>query len=405
MTGQLTSVDVWNELQKRAGASDTDPAQWHLQRARGVTATQIRDLYLRTLGIAAGDSQAKLIADKVAMIRAADAGDMAEVQRLADAQWVGSKYTQWGHAREPIIAAAVAQEVPGMRPESRVFHAAGNERHLASPDGLLVTANGRIRTGEYKTGKDDLDLHGEAVLRKGYQVQMDWVSYVLDSDLAVYAWEQHDNEWEDLGGRWPEPTPISPFPVVQWYQPNQTRIRELVGIADAFLAALDAAVAGEVEPLDEVVDTAAVNAIRFLRDEQAASAAKDAQRERIDAHLRGKGLTEFTQKSALASVTWRAGGTFDVTENVERVEVDEERLQADHRPLWEQILLAKSELADAVQHVDELEQQWEALRELPEYRATSLVEETTARTTRKSLTIREARMDNENADKPRKGRK
>jgi hypothetical protein len=330
---------------------------------------------------------------------------MDEVQRLADAQWVGSKFTQWGHARESVIAAAVAQEVPGMRPESRVFHAAGNARHLASPDGILVTGDGRIRTAEYKTGKDDLDLHGDAVRRKGYQVQMDWVSYVLGGDLAVYAWEQHDNDWQDVGARWPEPTPVSPFPIVQWYTPNQTRIRELVGIADAFLAALDAAVAGEVEPLDEVVDTAAVNAIRFLRDEQAASAAKDAQRERIDAHLRGRGLSEFTQKSALASVTWRAGGDVLVTETVEQVEIDEDRLQRDHRPLWEQILLAKSELADAVQHIDELEQQWEALRELPEYRSTSPVEQTTTKTVRKSLTIREARVEDESAAKPRKGRK
>jgi hypothetical protein len=403
----MSPQEVLAAIEARAGASDANPGPWHMGRAFGITATQVRDLYLRRRGISAGDSQSKLIADKVAMIRAAEAGDMAEVERLAAAQGGRSKHAQWGHTREPGIMRFLAEEFPGMQPESRTFHHPANRRHLASPDGILVDRAGRVIIAEVKTSTLDIDLHGENCAHKGYPIQMAWIMYVIGARTAVYAWEQHDNDWHQVEwSRWPEPSPLNPFPTVQLMQYDEALVTELIDIADTFLAALDAALAGEVAPLDDFVDGQAVKALIALRDEQEAAGRKTAARESIERHLEATGLDEFQQKSALAQVSWKRGRTVSSPSQVPMVEVDEARAKSDHRELFEQMQLARAELADAVALADALEQKWEAVLEDEQYRATSMVPSTKTETVRKNLTIREARVEDESAaETPRKGRK
>ena len=62
----------------------------------------------------------------------------------------GNAYTDHGRRREPEIAAWVAA-THGIFPSSALFHAEVERRHLATPDGIAVDAEGRVTLAEITT--------------------------------------------------------------------------------------------------------------------------------------------------------------------------------------------------------------------------------------------------------------
>jgi hypothetical protein len=275
------------EVYSRAGASDKDRDLWLAERHGGLTATQIRELYLQGAGY-----RQKLLHEKANRINEA---------------FVSNQYTAWGNKREPVIAEWARRF--GIEPESRVIRAADNPRFLASPDGIGVTWLDELIIDEIKTGKDDLRPGGEACTRKGYLIQMQWGMRVTGARRCLYAWEQHNSDWQDRGGEFLEPEPLNAEPSWTWIDYDPEIVERLEEIANSFLGDLDALVrdlADGVEPLiDDEMDTLAVNLLRFRQMEAEGKKAKESVwKQMLD---RAEGCDPFSQESALARVTWSPG--------------------------------------------------------------------------------------------------
>lgn len=309
---------VLAELMQRAGASDTDKPAWLAERLGGVTATEIRELYF-----GGPTYRRELIEIKLG---------------IRQDSFSGNQYTAWGKKREPIIASWVQSRF-AVTPESRVFRAKSNARHLASPDGVAVSFDGSITLAEIKTSKHDISK-GTDIFRK-YYVQIIWQMHVMGAVRCVYAFEQHDDDWRDVGGQYPEPRPLDE-PRTEWVHFDEKLAAELIELADGFLAELDAArvalEAGEGPVIDEELDTLAVNLLRFREMESDGKKAKESAWADLQSALAAKG-TDFSQESTLARITYTAAvdGTADG--------LDQEAAIAADPKLWASVERAEKALA------------------------------------------------------------
>ncbi len=266
------------ELEARAGASDQDREAWLAERRRGITATEIRDLYLGKITIP------ELVKLKLG---------------ITTDSFAGNQYTRWGNEREPIIAAELQRRFM-IAPEHRVFRAADDPRKLASPDGVGVGFDGELVVDEIKTHGDHLDIAPgtETYEAKGYFIQKVWVMRVIGARRCVYAAEPRIMV---AGGFAPG---VLRTWWVEWDAEAAALAEELEVLADRFLAALDAAADREpIEPeIDEELDTLAVNYLRGLDLEKQAKDLKEpayrAMFERLDA---GESVV---QESPLARVSF-----------------------------------------------------------------------------------------------------
>lgn len=268
-------TDLLLDLEARAGASDRDRDAWLAERRQGITATEVRDLYL-------GKTTVQDLID-------------LKLGRKTDS-FTGNVYTRWGTNREPAIAATLAGE--GFEPESRVFHHPRNSRYLASPDGIRQTFDGEIEIAEIKTAATDLPPGSEALANKGYVPQVQWGMFVLGAARARFAVEERH------GG----PGEFVPGPLhLHWIERDDALIEKLVTIADGFLTALDAQREDGAPVIDEELDTHAVNYLRALDLEKQAKALKAPAWAAMLAA--GK-----SQTSALARITYKAPADVEVEE-------------------------------------------------------------------------------------------
>jgi len=275
------------ELMARAGAPDTDRVQWLIERGAGITATQVRELYQGGAGY-----RARLLNEKAKQILE---------------PFLSNQYIDWGNKREPIIAKWATRF--GIEPESRVFRAADNPRFLASPDGVGVGFGGELFIDEIKTGKDDIAPGTEAYDRKGYYLQMQWGMRVTGARRCLYIWEQHDSDWQDRGATHLEPAPMHAEPLTAWIEYDEQIVGALVAIAEDFLADLDALVRdladGVEAQIDDVLDTHAVNYLRFIGLEKEATTAKKTEWAAMLARL--EGCDALSQEGPIARVTYNPG--------------------------------------------------------------------------------------------------
>lgn len=301
------------DLEARAGASDQDREEWLKQRRQGVTATEL----------------AKIM---TASNRDVAIQDLVRQKRDGDS-FTGNAYTEWGKEREPIIAADLAGY--GVVPESRVFHAAGNSRHLASPDGLSVDFDGGLVLDEIKTSGEPLPKDSAALDAAGYEWQMQWCCYVIGATGC----------WLNVEQRLGKPGSFRPGPRSrEWFPRDEAKIAQLVETADLVLAAMEF---DEVPVINEEVDTHAVN---YLRAKSEAKAWADLQKRSYDA------LVELgiSQESALARVTITPGKPG--TETVEEV-VDLEAAEAAHPKEAQQLARAKARVVKLQAAFDQLADQ------------------------------------------------
>ena len=302
---------VLEYLEARAGASDQDREAWLAERRQGVTATELRDIML-------------------AANREVAIADLVKKKREGDS-FTGTAYTEWGSEREPVIAAKLAGF--GMIPETRVFHAEHNSRYLASPDGLEVDFDGNLVLDEIKTTGVSILKGTEALVKKGYEWQMQWCCYVTG---AVGCWLNA----EIRDGR---PGEFTPCALTREFFPrDEGMIAQLVEGAALVLAAMDA---GEDGPMiNEEVDTHAVNYLRAISEEKAWAALKKTS---YDA------LVELgiSQESPLARVTITPGT--EGTEFEDEV-VDLESAEAAHPK-------ETAALARAKKRVEKLQSEWDEL--------------------------------------------
>ena len=307
-----TIAPLLADLESRAGASDQDRAKWLAERRAGVTATEVRDLALGKL-------------------RTQDLIDL-KLGRKTD-PFNGNAFTEWGKQREVVIAADLRGM--GIEPETRVFHHGDNSRHLASPDGVGVDFDDQIVVSEIKTCGHALPVGSAALDEKGYLLQIQWVMHVTGAVRCLLVVEERISV---AGGFVEGPR------AADWIDRDDAAIRELIEVADGFLAELDRQREHGAPVIDERVDTHAVNYLRGLAAEKDGKALKEsAYRALIAAGI--------SQESPLARVTFTPGKP---DTEFDDVVIDLDAAAAAHPKETAQLQRARARVA-------KLQAEWDAL--------------------------------------------
>ncbi|WP_395246013.1 YqaJ viral recombinase family protein [Agromyces sp. MMS24-K17] len=186
--------------ERRVVADSGDRVAWLRARARGVTATD-----------------AAKLASKASVRTAA----WEKVHGSGGRGFGGSRFTDHGREREPVIAQWV-REQHGIDHSSLLFHAEGERAHLATPDGLRVTESGTVELCEIKTTSKP--WRG---IPRGYLRQVWWQQYVLGAERTLVVWEEHDGF-----------VPVGEQPLCRWVDRDEDQIAILIGYANELLAAI-----------------------------------------------------------------------------------------------------------------------------------------------------------------------
>jgi YqaJ-like viral recombinase domain len=181
-------------LASRVVADSRDRVAWTRARSRGITATDVASL-----------------TSVNAIAKAADA-------KLMGSGFSGNAYTAHGRVREPAIAGWVAA-THGILPSSALFHAVVEKRHLATPDGVVVDADGRITLCEIKTTNKSWRSIPRTYLR-----QIWWQQHVLEAERTLVVWEEHDGF-----------VPVDDEPRCAWVDRDDDEIGRLVALATSLI--------------------------------------------------------------------------------------------------------------------------------------------------------------------------
>lgn len=192
----LGSPPITTTYLDRVVASSTDRVAWVRERSRGVTATDAAKL--------SGPGSVR----------------QAVFDKLHGAGFSGSIYTEYGREREPIIAAWASEQF-GFEASTKLFHAATERRHLATPDGIRLV-DGQLELCEIKTSTKPWRTPPRKYLR-----QVWWQQHVLGAERTLLVWEVHHNF-----------VPVADEPEWIWVDRDDREIAQLVGLADLMLEAL-----------------------------------------------------------------------------------------------------------------------------------------------------------------------
>ena len=191
------TLSLWDEPlpdhTSRILAHSTDRVAWLRARSRGVTATDVARL--------SGPKGLQSVA----------------LEKIHGSSFGGNAFTDHGNAREPEIARWVRAN-HGIEPSAALFHAHGDMRHLATPDGL-ATIDGTLVLSEIKTTSS-----AWKTVPRSYMRQIWWQQYVLGAERTLIVWEQHVDF-----------VPISDEPECKWIERDDNEIHVLVGLANKLL--------------------------------------------------------------------------------------------------------------------------------------------------------------------------
>lgn len=182
------------ELAERIVADSRDRVGWLRARSRGITATDV----------------AALTSERV-IPRAART-------KLQGSGFTGNAFTDHGRRREPEIAAWIAA-THGIQPSTALFRAVVEPRHLATPDGVMQDAAGRVTLAEIKTTNK-----AWRSIPRSYLRQVWWQQHVIGAERTLVAWEQHDGF-----------VPIDDEPRCAWVDRDDAEIGKLVRLATALI--------------------------------------------------------------------------------------------------------------------------------------------------------------------------
>nr|BFF13184.1 hypothetical protein GCM10025699_44870 [Microbacterium flavescens] len=176
MTVVQPMLSLWDDDETVTAPPRPVPRAAHEDRVLADSSDRIAWLRARSQGITATD---------VARLSSPRAVQAVVLDKLYGNGFGGNAYTDHGRAREPEIARWVLDE-HGIAPSSRLFHAAQQRRHLATPDGVVVRDDGRVELCEIKTTKKAWSSIPRTYLR-----QVFWQQYVLGAERTLVVWEQH----------------------------------------------------------------------------------------------------------------------------------------------------------------------------------------------------------------------
>jgi hypothetical protein len=198
----------------RVASALREPARPHELRIVADAGDRVAWLRARSRGVTATD------AAKLASAASVRAAANEKLYGTRGRGFGGSRYTDHGREREPVIAAWVARE-HGLPPSTALFHAEREHRHLATPDGLRVTANGALELCEIKTTSK-----AWRGIPRSYLRQVWWQQYVLGAERTLVVWEQHDGF-----------VPVGE-PQCRWVDRDENQIAMLVRLAGLLLEAI-----------------------------------------------------------------------------------------------------------------------------------------------------------------------
>lgn len=203
------SVDAMlsSDLQSRIVADSRDRVAWLRARSQGITATDVAHL-----------------STPASVLRAAK-------HKLQPSSFSGNAYTDHGRRREPEIASWVEKE-HGILPSTALFRAEVEKRHLATPDGIVEDAEGRILLAEIKTTNKPW-----RTIPRHYLRQVWWQQHVLGAERTLFAWEEH----RDF-------RPLHDEPKCVWIDRDEQEIENLVGLATALIDELYRLTTGQKVP-------------------------------------------------------------------------------------------------------------------------------------------------------------
>ena len=133
----------------------------------------------------------------------------------------GNAYTDHGRAREPEIARWVLGE-HAIAPSCEALPRARRPRHLATPDGVAVRADGSVELAEIKT-----TAKAWRSIPRSYLRQVLWQQYVLGAERTLVVWEQHVDF-----------VPVDDGAECRWVDRDDDEIHRLVALADTVLDTL-----------------------------------------------------------------------------------------------------------------------------------------------------------------------
>jgi len=192
------TLSLWDEPlpdhTSRILAHSHDRIAWLRARSKGVTATDVARL--------SGPKGLQSVA----------------LEKIHGSSFGGNAFTDHGNTREPEIARWVRAN-HGIEPSAALFHARGDKRHLATPDGL-ATIDGNLVLAEIKTTSS-----AWKTVPRSYMRQIWWQQYVLGAERTLIVWEQHVDF-----------VPISSEPECKWIERDDNEIHVLVGLANKLLA-------------------------------------------------------------------------------------------------------------------------------------------------------------------------
>lgn len=198
------TLPLWDDPEPnhldRIVADARDRAAWLRARASGITATDAARL--------AGDSSV----------------DSLAAAKLSPYSFGGNAFTRHGVEREPDIAAWAGRE-HGMTPNTALFHAPEERRHLATPDGIRVRGT-VVELCEIKTTSSSWRS-----IPRHYLRQIWWQQYVLGAERTLLVWEEH-RDFE----------PLSTTPRTRWIDRDDEQISRLTRLAEEVLSKVSIAV-------------------------------------------------------------------------------------------------------------------------------------------------------------------
>ncbi|WP_436408497.1 YqaJ viral recombinase family protein [Agromyces chitinivorans] len=185
----------------------------HPHEARVVADSRDRVAWLRARSTGITATDAARLASHTAVRQVA-------WEKLHGTGFTGNRAIEHGRVREPVIARWMLRH-HGIAASSLLFHAAGDRRHLATPDGLRVTDDGVLELAEIKTT-------GKAWrgIPRNYLRQVWWQQYVLGAERTLVVWERHE-DYVPVGD-----------PQCRWVDRDEDQIAMLVARADDLLAML-----------------------------------------------------------------------------------------------------------------------------------------------------------------------
>ncbi|MBN9182840.1 MAG: recombinase, partial [Microbacterium sp.] len=106
-----------------------------------------------------------------------------------------------------------------IQPSTVLFRAVVEPRHLATPDGIVVDASGRVTLAEIKTTNKSWRSIPRSYLR-----QVWWQQHVIGAERTLVAWEEHDGF-----------VPVDDEPKCAWVDRDDAEIAKLVKLATSLI--------------------------------------------------------------------------------------------------------------------------------------------------------------------------